>query len=229
MTSQNEMDKGKEISLNSDAIVAGPITANKREDEFRDKTPGQLYAEIVKMIKQPNTTFQFTEVRCMRVGFGSYAKASYTSGIPVIFTELGIVLCFPHSSWSNTMVGICIPFNTISDILVLWKIENPFLFVSVTPQIAEWVRQVLGMNGDPENGTGKYFSPDSEYQRQKMILLELTSESGAAKDSIAKLQAIYEDKLIEISFAASRTLLVSMIPSELHEAVINDEVRAVLQ
>ncbi|CAL8130973.1 unnamed protein product [Orchesella dallaii] len=224
MTSRNEMDKGKEISLNSDAIVAGPI-ANKKED----KTPGQVYAEIVKLIKQPNTTFQFTKVRCITVGFGSYAKASRTSGIPVTFTELGIVLSFPHTSRSNTKVGICVPFNTISDILVNWNTEGPPLFISVSPQIAEWVSQVLAMDGDHENGTGKYFSPDSDYQKQRIILLELTPKSAAAKDSIDKLQAIYKEKLIEISFDAGNTLLMSMVRPEVQTEIINEFVRAAQQ
>ncbi|CAL8135639.1 unnamed protein product [Orchesella dallaii] len=174
MTSQKESDKDKEMSSNSEAAVMEPI--NKKDDESQDKTPSQLYDETVKLINQPNTTFKFAVVECCTVAFGSYAMASRspTFGVPVAFTELGIIINFLHRRVSDTKVRICIPFNTISDILVNWNQENPVLFISVSPQIAKWVREVLDMDGDPESGTGHYFCPDSEYQRQKMILLELT-------------------------------------------------------
>ncbi|CAL8130967.1 unnamed protein product [Orchesella dallaii] len=224
MTSQEGLDKDKEMSLNSEAVVMDPIN-NKKEDESQDKTPSELYAEILKLVKQPNATFQFAVFECCTVAFGSYAMStrSPTFGVPVAFTELGIVVNFLHrrdNEGSDTIVGICIPFNTISDILVNWNDEYPVLFISVSPQIAEWVRQVLDMDGDPENGTGRYFCPDSEHQFQKMILLELTQESGAAKDNIAKLQTIYKDKLNEISSSASSAMLMSMmVPLELRAVV----------
>ncbi|CAL8135631.1 unnamed protein product [Orchesella dallaii] len=228
MTSQNGLDKDKEMSLNSDAVVMEPVN-NKKEDESQDKTPSQLYAETVKLVKQPNTTFKFAVVECCTVAFGSYAMAtasrSPSFGFPVTFTELGIVVKFHHRMESDTKVGICIPFNTISDILVNWNHENPVLFISVIPQIAEWVRQVLDMDGDPENGTGRYFCPDSEHQVQKMILLELTQKSAAAKDNIAKLQSIYKDKLNEISSSASSVMLMSMVPPEVQQVVVGQFIR----